>query len=279
MIKYIKNNEGSALVIALFLVVIISILGISLLSISSNSLKQVDYERTDQAVFYIAEAGVNLAKLDVIDDLKSIRKAALDDLNLWIDSENTTRRIEKKPSLKKSEVNIKYKEIFQTKYEDFDFSIDSYDISSGKEAIISVSKISETIIDEKKFYQVQIISKGEIQNASSREVTQIIQMQEPWINIGDDDGTSGEVDPPNNETSSVLEKYGAITSGDIELTGSSVIDGKVAANGDITFGWSTSITGDINLNPNKKLISPNARPNKILDPINFDTADYSPLSR
>lgn len=65
MSKQIKNQRGSALALALFLVVIISILGISLLSVSSNSLKQVDYERKDQAVFYIAEAGMSLAKLEV----------------------------------------------------------------------------------------------------------------------------------------------------------------------------------------------------------------------
>lgn len=101
MSKQIKNQRGSALALALFLVVIISILGISLLSVSSNSLKQVDYERKDQAVFYIAEAGVNLAKEEVKFKLRKIEDDAIQEMTSWIAEQNIYRKANKLPKLSK----------------------------------------------------------------------------------------------------------------------------------------------------------------------------------
>ncbi|MFJ7661145.1 PilX N-terminal domain-containing pilus assembly protein [Lysinibacillus sp. NPDC097162] len=62
MLKYIKQEKGYSLILVVLLVALISILGISLLTLTSNSLKISTSERDDQSVFYIAEGGLNKTK-------------------------------------------------------------------------------------------------------------------------------------------------------------------------------------------------------------------------
>ena len=64
MHKYIRQENGYSLILVVLLVALISILGISLLTLTSNSLKISTNERDDQSVFYIAEGGLNSTKND-----------------------------------------------------------------------------------------------------------------------------------------------------------------------------------------------------------------------
>lgn len=52
------NNNGFTLVSVLIVLVVLSVLGLSILMITSNSVKLSVGERDDQSVFYIAEAGI-----------------------------------------------------------------------------------------------------------------------------------------------------------------------------------------------------------------------------
>ncbi|MCG7336997.1 pilus assembly PilX N-terminal domain-containing protein [Sporosarcina sp. ACRSM] len=53
----IKNNRGFTLVGVLMVLVVLSIIGVSIITVASNSLKISSSEHDDQSVFYIAEAG------------------------------------------------------------------------------------------------------------------------------------------------------------------------------------------------------------------------------
>ncbi len=166
MSKQIKNQRGSALALALFLVVIISILGISLLSVSSNSLKQVDYERKDQAVFYIAEAGMSLAKLEVKKELTEIQSRSYQQITKWIDTENTRRKSTRPqlPRLKKAEAEAEYRRILNSEFKAFKNApsiLESHAISTGKVASITLD--TEIPADGTPLlYRINIVSKGSI---------------------------------------------------------------------------------------------------------------------
>ena len=56
--KEYNSEKGFTLVIVLMILVLLSVLGLSLLKLSSNTLKISKNERADQSVYYIAEAGV-----------------------------------------------------------------------------------------------------------------------------------------------------------------------------------------------------------------------------
>lgn len=59
--RFQKNNEyGFTLIVVLMVLVVLSILGLSINAIASNSVKISTGERDDQSVFYIAEAGLTV---------------------------------------------------------------------------------------------------------------------------------------------------------------------------------------------------------------------------
>lgn len=56
--NFYKGNGGFTLIAVLFVIVILSVLGISILMITSNFMEISAGERNDQSVYYVAEAGV-----------------------------------------------------------------------------------------------------------------------------------------------------------------------------------------------------------------------------
>ncbi|KYG89114.1 hypothetical protein A0U40_13910 [[Bacillus] sp. KCTC 13219] len=249
MNKRLNNQRGSALVIALFLIVIISILGVSLLSVSSNSLKQVDYERTDQAVFYIAEAGMSLAKLEVKKELGKIQNRSYQLITNWIASENTRRKSNKLPRLTKDEAKDEYRRILNEEFRALNIN-PSHFISTGKIAAISLNTILPA--NEEEPYRISITSEGSINNAKEREVTQVIEI-EPRLPFPDDgdDGNDGNNSGETGQTPDGFpEGYAAIVSGNIILSGSGSIRGGAASKeGNISItGPSTGrISGDVSI--------------------------------
>ncbi|GLC87269.1 pilus assembly PilX N-terminal domain-containing protein [Lysinibacillus piscis] len=248
MIQRLNNQRGSALVMALFLIVVISILGVSLLSVSSNSLKQVDYERTDQAVFYIAEAGMSLAKLEVKEQLEVIQKSSYQQITNWIAEQNSQRKANNKPRLTKEEAEAKYRTILNSEFTAFNNASivsNSHAISAGKVATIAVDSILP-LDNEPLVYKIILTSEGTINSAKEREVTQEIQI-EPRLSFGDDsdNGNGGN----NEETPSGFpEGYTAIVSGNIAVSGGGTITGHASLQkGTVTLSGGAKITGNISL--------------------------------
>ncbi|RUL55133.1 pilus assembly PilX N-terminal domain-containing protein [Lysinibacillus antri] len=71
LISYFKNEKGFSMMIALMSVIVLSIIGISMFTISNNTSKAAERERDDQAVYYIAEAGLNHVKVNLIDNINN----------------------------------------------------------------------------------------------------------------------------------------------------------------------------------------------------------------
>jgi len=291
MSKKIKNQQGSALALALFLVVIISILGISLISVSSNSLKQVDYERKDQAVFYIAEAGINLAKEDVKIKLRKIEDDAIQEITKWITDQNIYRKANKLPKLTKQMAMKHYVEVILK--EEFDKAIDkgyfsdtSFTISTGKVASIELQPTSTD-------FKVKIISTGTIDSAKERVVDQEIKLRPSlYIDLGDDeeDG-SGSGTPPL--VSGDWENHTVLTSGNIVFNSSGEIHGDTSLRyGNVIFNnYSGKILtedgstgGKINMDSSKQSITPQNQqqknewhyPKTILPPLAIDPKSFLP---
>lgn len=68
MRKYVKSNDGYALVIALLVITVVTVLGLGILTTTSSSKKLSEEESKDQTAYYIAEAGLNQKK----EELKEI---------------------------------------------------------------------------------------------------------------------------------------------------------------------------------------------------------------
>ena len=58
--KHVHQEHGYAMLLVIFTTVLISVIGLGLLTMNSNSLKTSKYEEVDQAVYYIAEGGLNV---------------------------------------------------------------------------------------------------------------------------------------------------------------------------------------------------------------------------
>lgn len=59
IVKYLRNHTGSTLMLTLITFAVLAILGMAILAVSSSHLKMTTAERDYQAVYYIAEAGLN----------------------------------------------------------------------------------------------------------------------------------------------------------------------------------------------------------------------------
>lgn len=72
--KKLRNEQGYALAIAILVITVLSILGISLMATTGNSKKMAGNEQQNQAAYYIAEAGLNLKKAEIKKAADQFRK-------------------------------------------------------------------------------------------------------------------------------------------------------------------------------------------------------------
>lgn len=63
--RVLQNESGYSLVGVLLLIVLISVLGLSLIALTTTSVKTTTSERSDQSAFYIAEAGATLEMAEI----------------------------------------------------------------------------------------------------------------------------------------------------------------------------------------------------------------------
>ncbi|MER2090940.1 MAG: PilX N-terminal domain-containing pilus assembly protein, partial [Sporosarcina sp.] len=84
----IKKNCGFTLVGVLMVLVVLSVLGMSIISVASNSMKTSVRERDDQSVFYIAEAGI----VDRFYHVELDVKKAFETINMQYNSLNAEKK-------------------------------------------------------------------------------------------------------------------------------------------------------------------------------------------
>lgn len=63
--KHLRQDNGYAMLLVIFTTALISVIGLGLLTMNVNSLKTSKYEEVNQAIFYIAEAGLNYEKEEI----------------------------------------------------------------------------------------------------------------------------------------------------------------------------------------------------------------------
>lgn len=163
-----KNEQGYALLIVLLTLVLISVLGMSLLTISNNTLKTSANERTDQSLFYIAEAGLIDRKAALT---KNIKEAYADAVLAY--KKELIENSKKDPS---KQIKISFQEIFKEHLPNFDASkketYNNFKEHFSKKPIAETSILQEEQ-DSKMLYT--ITSTGSVENSkTSRSVSQKI---------------------------------------------------------------------------------------------------------
>ena len=67
-----KNEKGYALLVTIVAIVLLTILGVGIVSVSSKSLTTSTSERTGHSLFYLAEAGINYKEAILIEEINKI---------------------------------------------------------------------------------------------------------------------------------------------------------------------------------------------------------------
>ena len=242
--SFTKNESGYSLILVFFILMLVSVLSISLLSITTNSLALSKHEREDQSIFYIAEAGLNVEKQNIN--------------RVVYEAYNFTREEHKKTPIKYRD-SIDFTKIFVDKIKTdlnsaFPSTFQSFETQFGKQPEAKIEVDTEDNIPLK----IIITSTGYFNDkvANNRVVTQTLRVDLDLKFLTTTDGDSDE------ESSSVpeLPQLAVQTTGDITLRGSSTINGSVAtSSGSVffkdsnkdTIGGDGNITGKVGVDTNK----------------------------
>lgn len=252
----LKNNKGSALLVTILLLIVVTVIGLSLLKVTSNSNKIVVNERDDQTTFYFAEAGVNLEKAKitkVVQQLDSQIKTTFNNFTYNKQQQllQTYGNVENYyyETLAQSFCD-KYKEIYNEDCQS------SYKLTKqfGKQPIADtkITPLKEKFIIE---------SKGYFENSSTKarkvkqelKVNTKLQVKTSIVN----EGSSGGNHNGNDENTTELKDFTVITKSDISISGGASINGNVCSiNGVIELSGGANITGNIIASDLKKLNYP-----------------------
>ncbi|MFJ6263895.1 pilus assembly PilX N-terminal domain-containing protein [Lysinibacillus xylanilyticus] len=263
MFKNLKQENGYSLLLVILTIAFISVLGITLLTLTANSLKMSTNERDDQSVFYIAEGGLNstkskveqLAEFTYDENRKKFNKLPLD---------------KRKPEKFKLDFidtfESSIKKIFDKDAQSTYTTTVTFDEQFNEKTIANVKIIQENT----EPLQYKIISVGNI-GKKTRTVAQTIT-----INLGSGTGS----------TFSNTAAIHAIKN--IELGGGNLNGDVVSDSGNISITQdSTKITGKIGttsdkfskpnwMNVTNEIIGNVAFPENILPP--FPDSEFTSLS-
>ena len=128
MIKKNKNQRGFALVLAILLLVVMSVMGVTLVAIVSNDFKENDRRDYYQQALFTAETAVNAAKKDLQNRAKTAIPVAGN--TPWNSAPNFCR-----PS--------KFKSLDQSKV---------YLVASSSSSVLLNSELKTTDVNENKKY-------------------------------------------------------------------------------------------------------------------------------
>lgn len=220
----LHNTGGYALVYTLMVLILVTILGVSLLTISANSMKITDKERQSQSTFYIAEGGLTYIKYDINNIIQNTYK----DISSSITSKSTEDQLVLNYFNKiKSEINT----LNGTIYNRFEKQN-----NQTPEALITIEQHSDNPLTYK------LTSKGYLpDSATSKTVSQLLTIPTPTFSTGSS-GSSGNV--PIGGTHAIIFKTEANIS-------SGIVGDISTVSGDLNVNWGFSVNGNINVNPEK----------------------------
>ncbi|MEK4759305.1 hypothetical protein MHH85_03515 [Viridibacillus sp. FSL E2-0187] len=228
--QLIKNENGYTLLIVLMVLVVISVLGLGLLTTTANTMKLSDKERVDQATYYIAEAGLVQRR----EQLNQIVNTAFEDTKTkYLSLSTEIKRGETQSERDKfdfekeflKEVQLKIP-LSNTTFLDFEKNGDN-----APEAFVTVS-IKNISNKELKY---KITSTGKIASNKKRTLSQNFTV-------------SLDVDPGNN--GNYISKFAVHTTGSLFMSNGSIF-GQVATAGENSLKMTNS-GAEICLKPKSK---------------------------
>lgn len=222
------NEKGNALVLTIFTLILVSVLGFSLLTVTANSNKTTVNERFDQSIYYIAEAGLNLEKSMLYSTINS----AFDDTVIQF---NSTKPEDK--------IHFNFTSTF-----DSYFCLANPNYCIGKEKQLTSfqqqynkNPISETVVLKNCTGTTEmdctfiIKSSGFFQDQPSktRDLEQTVKISsKTYLN---NEGNNGNGQTPENPTSGSpgtlpFSNLVALSLGEIKTSGNADIHGNIASN-------------------------------------------------
>ncbi|MBM7608825.1 hypothetical protein JOD29_002091 [Lysinibacillus composti] len=264
--KLLKNNDGYGLFITILLILLVSITGISLLTLSMNTNKTTINERKDQSTFYFAEAGINLEKSNIATVITNLDRDIKDYFNS-LDYDSQVALL--------SSFNNDFETYYYTKMSnDFCSEFNSLFNPVGQSNKCSSNTFSSNFKLGKQFEKqpvvettvlfdcsrsldctVNITSNGYFEDSPSnfRTVSQQLKIDaNPQVSggsSGNNGGSGGSEETVSEENGSggyvnPLENFAALTNGNITLKGGATINGNAATNGgEISTNGGANITG------------------------------------
>ncbi|MFB2516607.1 MULTISPECIES: polymer-forming cytoskeletal protein [unclassified Lysinibacillus] len=258
----LKNEHGYAFLLVFFTIILITVLGLSILKVSNNTLKTSDHERDDQSVYYIAEAGLNYGREYSRKIFESAKSSATTEYqqqkiayeqNPLLDPPDFEKILKRKleqlgyPTKTDEEGKpIKLEERFS------DFNTPTFEDQfkhTPKANVLLTLKSAASL-------QYIIEAKGEFEGTSiNRTLQQSIAVE---LNYSDGNGDIEDGSSPNEGSNNgsnsgghfVPKEYTVQTKGDIILNGGGKIIGNVAsAGGKVKLTGGTEITGNIGVSP------------------------------
>lgn len=230
--KQLYNNNGYALIYTFLILILVSVLGISLLTISSNSMKISANEREDQSIYYIAEGALNVETVKVYDTAQTIYNNMKNCPNGMKSDEEFIQNFHS---------NILKNLGFNEAYPDF-FITDSSASFSEQQGYNPASKLTYSILSEDPL-TINLISEGYFKEHEnhSRLINKEILIKPGIIPDCNNDSNNGTyIDHTNSGLAAVL--YEGLT-----LSGSSQVVGDALLGSAINFSNQNQniITGKI----------------------------------
>ncbi|WP_332649391.1 DUF7305 domain-containing protein [Lysinibacillus sp. 54212] len=260
------NSKGYALYLTILTIFLISILGLSLLTVTANSNKTTVNERYDQSIYYIAEAGINLEKSKISEVLNELYTSLISSFNSLTYKEQKAV-LDSYGSFEnyyydqiKSQFCNQYNLLTKTSKCSFNTSsgIIIYENSYNFSQQFNEQPIAKTTIKGECtsgsniscIFNLESVGNFENSGKNSRSLSQKLTVD---INAPIPDGGpgSGNGDGDGNTTPNTpISNLAAITNGDIMLVGGATINGNAGSlNGNIIIKGGANVTGTTTLPP------------------------------
>lgn len=218
-----NNEKGNALLLTLLVLILLSVLSVSLLRISANTLKVSQNERSNQSLYYIAEAGV----VEKYSEIKHLITPTYNTINQIYNA---------KTNKEKQSFNFS-KEFFNRLETQFDFYSKKEDfekMTDGK-PIADVRVESKKIDENTKSYTITSVASVNNEKNSKRTVSKSF-----IISIDGKEEKGGEITIPNG--------VGIFAYSNINITNGQVIGDIIETSGSckkINISGNPTINGSI----------------------------------
>lgn len=252
-----KNENGYTLLLTMLIIVVISVLGITLMTASSNTNTTIVNERTDQSTYYIAEAGINLEKAKIIEIISNLYEQARQHFNS-LDAKEQQQLIKVYGSFDQyynstiaGQYCTSYSSITNTTICKYNNADGLYEYSNRYELSKQFDKtpVSETKVALNCHVvpcQFELSASGYFSDnpSKSRSLKQQLKVDSTVVpETTPEDGKNGG----NNSVTPVnpLDNLAALTTGDITLIGGASINGSASTQGIVRLKDGASINGTI----------------------------------